>query len=251
MNNIPIFGEHPSQALKDAYRGYQGCPPEQAKIIFIGKDPNYSPEIEDSPIFPELLDYLEKGVQNYVMNPRYPLFWHHPFLNPEYSQGDGWRYHSNFRKVFGENQLGHFSHRQDYVDYVNYAQAVSFVEFIGIPTFGMIQGEDKEERKRAESEFCRLLHSGKNKAHLKLLRELVFESSGKTLYASRDVYTLMHSVFPELKQAFPKDSYSIETLFQNRHGTCVKSVRHFSAAIKKEYFTTLKGHLVESDKSSK
>jgi len=250
MNNIPIFGEHTSQALKDAYRGYQGCPPEQAKIIFIGKDPNYHPEIEDSPIFPELLDYLEKGVQNYVMNPRYPLFRHHPFLNPEYSQGDGWRYHNNFRRVFGENQLGRFSHRQDYVDYVNIAQAVSFVEFIGIPTYGMIQGVE-EERRRAEREFYRLLHSDRNKAHLKLLRELVFESSGKTLYASTKVYALMQSVFPELKQAFPKDSYTIETLFQNQHGSCVKSVRHFSAAIKKEYFTTLKGHLVESDKSSK
>jgi hypothetical protein len=246
MNNIPIFGEHPSQALKDAYRGYQGCPPEQAKIIFIGKDPNYSPEIEDSSIFPELIDYLEKGVQNYVMNPRYPLFRHHPFLNPEYSQGDGYCYHRNFRKVFGENQLGHFANRQDYVDYVNYAQAISFVEFIGIPTYGMIQGVKGEAKRQAEIEFNRLLRSDRNKAHLKLLRELVFESSGKTLYASTKVYALMQSVFPELKQAFPKDSYSIETLYQNQHGTCVKSVRHFSAAIKKEYFATLKKRISDS-----
>ena len=35
----PIFGEHPSQVLKDAYQGYQGCKPEDAKVIFLGKDP--------------------------------------------------------------------------------------------------------------------------------------------------------------------------------------------------------------------
>lgn len=244
MNNHPIFGEHPSTILKAAYQGYQGCPPEQAKIIFIGKDPNYSPEIEENPIFAELLDYLNKGVQNYVMNPRYPLFRHHPFLNPEYGQGDGWRYHSNFRRVFGENKLGHFSNRQNYVDYVNYAQAVSFVEIIGIPTFGMIKQAEEKAKRAAEIEFSRLLNSDKNKAHLQQLRELVFDSSGKTLFVSKDVYILMQVVFPELTKDFPKDSYNIETLYKNPHGTCIKSFRHFSAAIKKEYNPILKDCIV-------
>lgn len=251
--NVTIFGEHPSQVLKSAYRGYQGCKPEDAKVIFLGKDPNYHRDIENWSVFNEMVAYLQQGIGFYLNNQNIHPFRHHPFLSPNYRnpnnprQKDGYRYHTMFRRIFGPfSKGGVFKNTQDAADYRKCSAELSFVELVGTPTFGMIQGTNNAMVAEANSEFNRLLFGEQNQAHLKLIRYLVFESSGKTLFVSKDVYSLMQSLFPEFKQSFPKDSYTIETLYQNQQGTCIKSARHLSASIKKEYFTALKRSIMEA-----
>jgi hypothetical protein len=112
-----MYHSHPSDALNRAFAAhpYQGVEPERARFLFVGLDANYSPTIEQTPIFPKLLAYLKDGVG----------FWqthnvHHPFLLPEY-KGDGRKYHKTFSRI------GFTA--------ANAAQ-VSFVELVHVPTFG-------------------------------------------------------------------------------------------------------------------
>jgi hypothetical protein len=109
---------HPSETLRRVFasRPFQGAEPEKAKFVFVGLDANYSAEIERSPIFPELLDYLSDGVE----------FWrrvgvHHPFLLAAYGNGDGARYHRSFATIGFRPE---------------HASAVSFVELLHLPTYG-------------------------------------------------------------------------------------------------------------------
>ncbi len=77
------FQQHPSKALNLLYqeRNYQGANPKEAKVLFVGKDPNWAVYIEESPIFPLVEAYLSDGVR----------FWkeqnmHHPFLHESYKE---------------------------------------------------------------------------------------------------------------------------------------------------------------------
>jgi hypothetical protein len=56
---------HKSSPLIEAFteRPFQGVEPESAKFMFIGLDANYDEDIENSPIFPLLLEYLKNGAE--------------------------------------------------------------------------------------------------------------------------------------------------------------------------------------------
>jgi len=88
-----VYQLHPSETLRRVFtaRPFQGAEPVRASFVFVGLDANYSADIEQSPIFPQLLDYLADGV----------AFWrktgvHHPFLLPAYGNKDGTKYHRSF-----------------------------------------------------------------------------------------------------------------------------------------------------------
>ncbi|NLZ94945.1 MAG: hypothetical protein GX921_03860, partial [Bacteroidales bacterium] len=48
--NKSIFGRHPSKQLNDLYsiKSYQGANPVDAKVIFVGRDPNWAAGIEET-----------------------------------------------------------------------------------------------------------------------------------------------------------------------------------------------------------
>ncbi len=251
----PFFGEHPSPMLKDAYQGYQGCIPEDAKVIFLGKDPNYHRNIEKWPVINEMLAYLRQGIGYYIDNPNILPFRHHPFLSPNYRnpcsprQKDGYRYHTMFRRVFGSfGKGGVFENAQDAIDYRNCSAKISFVELVGTPTFGMIQGNNHDMVAEAKREFNRMLFGVHNQSHLQRIAELIFNSRGKTIFASTGVYKLLRvnqkRLFginqDKLTAPFPNDASQIVSLYENTLGSRIISVLHFAAAIKEDYFTQLK-----------
>ncbi|MCX5855133.1 MAG: hypothetical protein NTZ24_11320 [Deltaproteobacteria bacterium] len=112
-----MYNEHPCKDLKRAFslKPFQGAEPEYSKFLFVGLDANYDICIQNNPIFMELLNYLDNGVE----------FWkkqgvHHPFLLPTY-QGDGQYYHKTFSAIgFGPKN----------------AADVSFIELLNVPTYG-------------------------------------------------------------------------------------------------------------------
>lgn len=115
------YGIHPSTALVRLFRErpYQGQSPAHARVLVLGTDANYSPELSATPFFSSILEYHADGV----------VFWrkhsvHHPFLLAEYPfdrRTGGRRYHANFAKMgFGPED----------------AEAFSFVELLHVPTTG-------------------------------------------------------------------------------------------------------------------
>ncbi len=134
-----IFGKHPSKFLNERYskRNYQGANPVNAKILFVGRDPNWAVDIENKEMFSFISEYLTDG----------ETFWkkyniHHPFLLPNY-KGDGKRYHKIFSKLNVES---------------NVSNKISFVELIGFPTTGMAKTNNKI--------FLEYLISEQNRNHL-------------------------------------------------------------------------------------
>jgi hypothetical protein len=113
-----MYHLHPSETLRRVFaaRPFQGAEPERASFLFVGLDANYSPDIERSAIFPQLLEYLSDGV----------AFWQktgvqHPFLLPAYGNKDGTKYHRTFATIgFRPEQ----------------APLVSFIEILHLPTYG-------------------------------------------------------------------------------------------------------------------
>ena len=112
-----MFSQHQSVILNKVFseKPFQGVEPESAEFLFVGLDANYAPDIEESPVFPKLREYLRDGA----------AFWqkygvHHPFLLPEY-RGDGLFYHNSFAKIGFRPE---------------HAANVSFIELLHVPTFG-------------------------------------------------------------------------------------------------------------------
>ena len=144
------FQKHPSQLLINLYKQkkFQGANPTDANILFVGKDPNWSSDIETSPIIDLVKEYLVDGVK----------FWkkhniHHPFLHSKYD-GDGKKYHKAIARLnFGSN----------------FADKISFVEIIGFPTTGMSSTNSKQ--------FDDYLMSSDNKNHLIELDKLLNDSN--------------------------------------------------------------------------
>lgn len=140
------FQQHPSKALNRLYqeRNYQGANPKVAKVLFVGKDPNWAVDIEESPIFPLVEAYLSDGVH----------FWkeqniHHPFLHETY-KGEGRKYHQAIARMNLESSL---------------AEHISFTELIGFPTTGMSSRNHKQ--------FNEYLLSPENRSHLEELDQLL------------------------------------------------------------------------------
>ncbi len=154
LHSMP-FQRHPSERLNKLYsdRYYQGANPFDAKILFIGRDANWSEDIvDDEETFKYIEEYLNDGVD----------FWkkyrvHHPFMLNNYS-GDGKRYHKQFSKLKVPLKL---------------ATKISFVELIGFPTTGMASNN--------RSHFKKLLLSPENNKHLKELDALLINSK-KTIF---------------------------------------------------------------------
>lgn len=119
-----MYQVHPSERLVSAYkkRPFQGQHPKDAKVIFLGRDANYSSAISSHSFFKRIIEYHDNGVK----------FWetygvHHPFLHDEHPYikykddmfKDGVKYHKVFAKICLNTQ---------------YAKYISFVELLDVPT---------------------------------------------------------------------------------------------------------------------
>ena len=155
MENQEItFGRHPSAQLNSLFlnKPFQGQAPENARILFLSSDANYSPQISEHDFFKYILEYQEDGVR----------FWkkynvHHPFLLDAYpfdKTKNGRPFHNNFRKL--ELDSG-------------YAEFVSFIELLDIPTIG--------NKSSNRAEFFQLV----SKLHLKYLDDLI-QSDGCKMF---------------------------------------------------------------------
>ena len=162
-----MFRPHPSRLLNEhfAAKPYQGAQPEAARFIFIGLDANYADDIEQSPIFQNLVAYHQNG-------PRFPQTngTDYPFLLSEY-KGDGRRYHLNFAKIGFTPQ---------------HAELVSFIELMDVPTVGRSQLTQQDLPRR----------------HLERLRKAIFHGDANFVFLSAGVQRLMVStgLFPEILQ---------------------------------------------------
>lgn len=146
------YNRHPSKRLNEIYaqNPYQGADPKSAKFIFIGRDPNWDIEIEQSDLFPYIEEYLSSG----------PQFWekydvHHPFLLQNY-KGAGKRFHTMFSKI-GINS--------------KFSRQISFLELIGFPTIG----NSSKNKKR----FDKHLLSSENINHLEYVSSILSNSNKK------------------------------------------------------------------------
>lgn len=144
------FGRHPSERLNELYsiKSYQGANPVDAKVIFVGRDPNWAVDIEQKDMFGYVVEYMTDGV----------AFWnkygvHHPFLLKGY-KGDGRKYHRGFSRINLESSV---------------ASEVSFVELIGFPTKGMASAN--------KALFNQHLLSPANKDNLILLDKVLNDPS--------------------------------------------------------------------------
>lgn len=200
------FQRHPSKALNELYskKNYQGANPSYAKILFVGRDPNWAADIEISEIFNSVTDYLNDGV----------CFWkthniHHPFLSPHY-KGDGKRYHSIFSKLKVES---------------TYSDKISFIELLGFPTTGMAKTYNKI--------FLKFLISDENRNHLCELDKLLNDQS-KIIFIAWGLiedFKIINNSKKELFQKFAnidKSQLNINDL--NEYGN-IFIHRHFSDAI--------------------
>ncbi|MGV9003788.1 hypothetical protein [Flavobacterium sp.] len=141
-----MFTKHPSDSLKDLYiiKNYQGANPQDAKILFVGKDPNWSSTIDTCEIYELVKEYLSDGVSFWK---KYNI--HHPFLHPKY-KGDGKKYHQAVSRINLSSEN---------------ADKISFIEIIGFPTTGMSSLNPKL--------FNEHLLSDENRNHLVELDELL------------------------------------------------------------------------------
>jgi hypothetical protein len=158
------YGIHPSRRLVKLFseKPYQGVDPARSRVLIIGNDANYSPEITHHAFFEKIIEYHEDGVD----------FWkktgcHHPFVLPDYplhKRKGGVPYHSNFRKMQFTSDDAEF---------------FSFVELLNIPTIGNT-GENKDL-------FFRLLDPD----HLRYLETLIFDGNPKFVLVNQ---TLARSI---------------------------------------------------------
>ena len=169
-NSALPYDIHPSERLRTLFsdKPYQGAAPWDAKVLILGNDANYSPEITDHDFFNRILEYHEDGVR----------FWrdtgfHHPFVLPEYpfhKRKGGVPYHSNFRKLnFSKDDAGSFS----------------FIELLNVPTIGNT-GADK-------ALFFRLLDN----SHLNWLEDLILDGKPKFVLVNQ---TLARSILTITKR---------------------------------------------------
>ena len=190
-----MYNLHPSETLRRIFasRPFQGIEPEQASFVFVGLDANYGPNIESSPIFHELLDYLSDGVG----------FWrrsgvHHPFLLPAYGNADGARYHRSFASIGFRREHAHL---------------VSFVELLHLPTYG-----------RNALEVADL-----DKTHLRRLDALVQSGTARYVFIPDSVARLMRrsNSFPWLPDA-PRNDGRALTVWHETPSTTVLCHYHLS-----------------------
>lgn len=172
------FTLHPNPKLVEAFqqKPYQGADPLTARFLFIGLDANYAADIEQQPVFIDLLNYHTDGIG----------FWkkyncHHPFLLPGYT-GDGKKYHQRFAKIGFNNQ---------------HADQVSFIELLDVPTVG---------RNTLE-------HADFKPSHLELINTAILQGKAQHIFVSASVLKHMKQceAFKWLPKK-PKPSADLNTL---------------------------------------
>ncbi len=199
------FQKHPSPELVQLFhsRPFQGQSPEQAAIIFLSSDANYSPEISNHPFFEHILEYHADGV----------AFWkrhgcHHPFLLSNYpfkrNQG-GVPFHRNFSKLgLGSEYAGH----------------ISFLELLDIPTIG--------NKSQGRTEYFELL----SKEHLTYLARLITGGGHKLFFVSSGVLKDLRRI----KRSYPLYSWldgevgSGCRFTRSIQGNTIKEIYHFSSS---------------------
>jgi len=199
------FQKHPSKKLQDIYskNAHQGADPNDAKIIFVGRDPNWRIDIEEQSYFHLISEYLEDGIS----------FWekhdvHHPFMLKLYS-GDGKKYHRGFSKIN--------LHKK-------FAKEISFVELIGFPTVGMA-GNNKKL-------FKEILLSKENRSHLQEL-ESILNRKDKLIFIAWGLienFNLIYKTTGLFKLIASIDKTTMDITTINRLNNLIIH-RHFSDAI--------------------
>ncbi len=199
------FQEHPSKDLLELFRNkpYQGQSPEDAKIIFLSLDANYSEEISNHSFFKYILEYQKDSI----------LFWekygvHHPFLLKEYPfnrNAGGVPFHYRFSRLGLDSK---------------YANNISFLELLDLPTIGNSSGDNK------------VFNSLVDINHLKYIDSIIQSDRQKLiLIPDRALKRMMDfqkrfSVFKWLNY-----SYSIDkTYFYNINSNKVIKIYHFSSS---------------------
>lgn len=166
-----LFGKHCAKGLVAAYQNkYWQCQnPENAQVIFLGLDANWEKDIEsnETGIYNDILKYLDDGVAYWK-----EVGFHHPFLLPNYNKGGGYKYHSNFAKTNISSK---------------YADKVSFVELIGIPTYG--------RSSKSSSLFDKMI----DLEYLKVLNNTIFDNKPKLLFIAKSVYDKIQKVKHKMK----------------------------------------------------
>ena len=207
-----MYKTHPSQTLNDTFdaKPYQGANPMKACFLFVGLDANYAPELERTPIFPQILEYHADGIN----------FWrkygvHHPFLLPSY-QGDGRFYHKSFSRIGFTSA---------------HADQVSFIELLHKPTVGRNKLETSDLSKR----------------HLKFIDNAIFNGNASHVFIPSGVARLLRttSYGTWLPSSSVKDEEPLEIWHKKGSVTVYKHL-HFSVYGK---FENQKQREIESIKS--
>ena len=178
------YGKHPSIILQNIFmeKPYQIQSPENAKIIFLGLDPNLDKNIEnDNVLFNEFVKYFSDGIHYWNNNNV-----HTPMLKPIY-KGDGKKYHKNFAK------LG-FSAKN--------SEDICFIELLKWFTYGKTSKNNKL--------FLKMVNDNENKSHLERIRELT--NKEKIICISTGVRKVINKI--KLFDTF-KDNIIIHTHFSD------------------------------------
>ena len=198
------FQKHTSSEMVELFnkKPFQGQSPENAKVVFLSSDANYSPEISNHIFFNYILEYQKNGI----------AFWkkygcHHPFLLPTYPFNKnmaGVPFHRSFSKI----GLG-----------PEHAEYVSFLELLDIPTIG-----NKSQNKKLFYELVSL-------SHLKYIESLMLGGGNKLFFVSngvlKDIAKLkkIYPVFKWLEFQIPTDKQYSKTIKGNK----IKEIYHFSS----------------------
>jgi hypothetical protein len=153
-----MYTAHPSAKLKSLFssKPYQGADPREAEFLFVGLDTSYAEQIEQSSIFPRVLEYHQDGV----------AFWrrhrvHHPFLLPEYSGEDQFR-HTSFARVGFKPEHAH---------------RVSLVDLLHVPTTGR----------------SKLVPADLDWPHLHMLADVLLHGRARHIFIPSGAERLMHA----------------------------------------------------------
>jgi len=208
------FGIHQDYEFVKIYRDkpFQGQDPQKAKIIFLGSDANYSPQITSHQFFKSIIEYQKDGVAFWKNNE-----WkcHHPFLLPNYPTGngfdkrkDGVPFHRNFSKLanYGRHKL----------DPQKYAEHISFLELLDVPTTG--------NKSKNLHQFDDLL----SLKHLQNIDNLINSGGQKLFYVS-------NGVLKDIKRIINIDRYN--DLFD--------WVRNFTVGSNNQFTTKINGNKIK------
>ncbi len=158
---------HPSKRLQELYakKCYQGQDPDQAEIIFVGKDANWDPNIDKLPIWSLIEEYLNDDVEFWEKEKK-----HHPFLLCKKEIG-GKKYHQRFSEIYTTHGK-HIRQKNLSANLMSFlADRVSFVELVGFPTEGISSNYPEA--------FNALLYSCSNLKHLIRLDQWLNLSNGE------------------------------------------------------------------------